>query len=189
MHFPFRCPRNVVWLIVAFGIAGLLAGCPGSLEDPGEFHFVSGPSGEAGPAACTSTEAAAVPTTLFATTCGLSTCHSPAGLAQGGGGDLDLVSSGLVDRLLNMPTDEMPTLTYIDSAQPTESVIYTKLQAGTVPFGSEMPFGGPYLSTDQVACVLAWIESVVPASGLGVDASVAGDSSALDSATGRESGN
>src|SRR5580704_3037238 len=99
MHFSLRFSKTVVWLAVASGVAGILAGCPGSLEDPGEFHFDSGPSAEAAPVGCTPTEAAAVPTTLFATTCGLSTCHSPAGLAQGGGGDLDLVSPGLVDRL------------------------------------------------------------------------------------------
>jgi hypothetical protein len=52
----------------------------------------------------------------------------------------------------------------IDSTDPMKSLIYTKLLATgetpMVPCGSKMPFVGP-LTTDEKACILRWIQSVV----------------------------
>jgi hypothetical protein len=52
----------------------------------------------------------------------------------------------------------------IDSTDPMKSLIYTKLVATgetpNVPCGSKMPFVGN-MTTDEKACILRWIQSVV----------------------------
>src|SRR5262249_432903 len=54
----------------------------------------------------------------------------------------------------------------IDSTDPMKSLIYAKLVAtgetGNVPCGFKMPFVGN-ISTDEKACILRWIQSVVAA--------------------------
>jgi hypothetical protein len=150
---------------MTLGIVGSAVGCPGTLKDPGEFDFGSeAGTAETGTPACPAAEAAEVPTTIFQPICGIGPCHSATTMLSG----LDLVSPGVAQRLIAVPANEMTSLFLIDSANPQGSVIYTKLQAGTVPFGSEMPYNGPpFLSALQVACVLAWIDSVVSDAGPG----------------------
>jgi hypothetical protein len=52
----------------------------------------------------------------------------------------------------------------IDSADPTASLIYTKLpsQGSTPPCGLNMPVIGTFLDADRM-CVLSWINSVIAA--------------------------
>ena len=161
MHFEL-----VARTVALVGIVGGLAGCPGSLNDPAE--FASGSPGSdsstesgGGTPAC----AADVPTMILSPTCGVVGCHNPASPAEG----LDLESPGVASRLLDVPEAEMPSLglLLIDSMDPGSSVILTKLQANTVPYGSQMPFGGTPLSPQQVACVAAWIDSVTASADAG----------------------
>jgi hypothetical protein len=74
----------------------------------------------------------------------------------------------------------------IDSTAPEKSVILTKLQASTVPYGAVMPFGGVPLSAEQVACVAAWVDTVIADGGSagGTDASGPADSTAPEGDTG-----
>jgi hypothetical protein len=150
---------------------GGLAGCPASLSDPGEFESDAGhpaTESEGGAPAC-----ADVPTVIFQQSCGTVGCHTSSSPAQG----LDLVSPGVASRLINVPETEMPALglLLIDPAKPQDSVILTKLQASTVPYGAVMPFGGKPLSAQEVACVAAWIDSAM--------AAPAEDAGATDEAT------
>ncbi len=152
------------------GLAPGLWGCPGTLADPAEFADVGGAQlgsdagaeggseGEGGAPACV---AADVPTTILQQTCGVAGCHGTTDPEEG----LDLASPGVASRLINIPAMEMPALDLIDSMDSQTSVILTKLQASTVPYGSQMPLGEPPLTPQQVACVAAWIESVIADAG------------------------
>lgn len=172
----------LVWLSPGLCSSGLW-GCAGTLADPEDFQSLAGDGGlEAGPQVGpgTASEAGAeggtgcpdVPTTIFQQTCGASGCHGPPSPQEG----LDLASPGVASRLINVPSAEMPALDLINSMAPEKSAVLTKLSAPP-PFGSQMPFGEPPLSAQQIGCVSAWIDSVI------ADAGPAGtpDSGALDS--------
>jgi hypothetical protein len=57
---------------------------------------------------------------------------------------LDLVSPDVASGLITVPETERPDLglLLINSADPAKSVILTKIQAATLPYGSLMPFDG-----------------------------------------------
>ena len=165
------------WRVVATGVLASLAGCAGSLSNPAEFDSgasSSAPEGGGDTPAC----AAEVPTTVFQKTCGTSGCHTAASPAEG----LDLVSPGVASRLVGVRETEMPALGLflIDPTEPQSSVILTKLQAATVPYGAVMPFGGTPLSPQEVACVAAWIDTAI------ADGGPAGAPDAGDDATGTD---
>jgi hypothetical protein len=81
---------------------------------------------------------------------------------------------------MNIPSLEEPNLDLISSMDPQNSYILLKLSP-TPPFGAQMPFGGPYLSAESVACVAAWIDSVIADAGPGAAGEVGGgDGGAAD---------
>jgi hypothetical protein len=152
----------VASLTVAAGVAGSLTGCAGSLKDPAEFQSDSGSStvdAESNMPSC----ATDVPPVVFQQTCGVAGCHSATAPAQG----LDLVSSNVAARLVNVPETEMQGLglLLIDSADPAKSVILTKIQAATVPYGAQMPYERTPLTSEEVACVTAWVDAVAADAG------------------------
>jgi len=167
---------------VAMGIIASLAGCAGSLNDPAEFESDSGSSAaeDAGGGGATPACALDVPTTIFQPTCGAAGCHSGAAPQE----MLDLASPGVASRLVNVPEMEVPALglLLVNSAKPQSSVILTKLQESTLPYGALMPFGGTALSAQQVACVAAWIETAI------ADGGPAGAAEGGDDATGTDGG-
>ena len=128
-------------LVLALALA-LLAGCPGSLEDPGRFE-----AGVGGAAVCPD-----IPT-LFTQSCAISGCHT----ATSPAGALDLASADVFTRLSGMKASGGPGV-LIDPSSPADSVLYTKLTA-TPPFLSRMPLTGGALDPATVSCVLAWIEA------------------------------
>jgi hypothetical protein len=126
-------------LLLAAVLAAALAGCPGSLEDPGRFDEQFGTCPD-------------VPTYL-ATSCGTTGCHA----ATNSAGGLDLASADLATRLDGKKASGGTGL-LIDPSSPDQSVLYTKLTASP-PFGSRMPLGGAPLDDTTVSCVLTWIET------------------------------
>jgi hypothetical protein len=134
------------------------AACPGTLPDAAAFLE---PGADAGATVLPQTDAATateagepcpdVPT-LLAQTCGTSGCHDATTRAEG----LDLVSPGVVSRLVGVPASE-GTGFLINQASPDTSVIYTKLLP-TPPFGARMPTGMA-LDEATIQCVLAWVTS------------------------------
>jgi hypothetical protein len=124
-----------VWAI------GLLSACAGAGD--------SAPGGDDSRAVCD------VPA-LFASTCAYSTCHN----ADDKAGSLDLVSTGVGDRVsLHAATTCYGFLA--DPANPTESVLYTKVSPDN-DCGSNMPLGGAPLSAADVDCVAQWVEGLSP---------------------------
>lgn len=158
--------------VLLVGLSPGLWGCPGTLADPAEFADAAASQllseagteagAEGGDSGVTPCVAADVPTTILLQTCGVARCHSQPAPEEG----LDLASPGVVARLLNAPSMEMPALELINSTDPGSSAVLTKLSAPP-PYGSQMPFGEPPLSAEQVACVAAWIQSVVVDAGPG----------------------
>ncbi len=92
-------------------------------------------------------------TTIFIPSCTTSTCHS----ARSQQGNLDLESPGLPQRLLNVQASGGPGR-IIDTANPDQSVLYTKL-LNPPPFKFQMPLGRPQLSADDVLCVQQWVHA------------------------------
>jgi hypothetical protein len=127
--------------ILAAGFASLLAiaGCPGSLEDPGRFAAQFGDCPD-------------VPA-LLEDSCAGASCHGSANPAGG----LDLASPGLPERLAGKPAQGGSGL-LVDLDQPDASVLYTKL-GDAPPFGSRMPLGAEALDEATLACLLDWIGS------------------------------
>jgi hypothetical protein len=123
-------------LFAAFAFA--LAGCPGSLEDPGRFT--------GGGDSCSD-----IPT-LFASSCATTGCHASESPSSG----LDLASADIYGRLKGKKAAGSSGL-LIDPDSPESSVLYEKVTP-TPPFGSRMPLSGAPFDDATVACVLTWIE-------------------------------
>jgi hypothetical protein len=123
------------------GLAALLAGCPGTLDDPARFE----------------TDGSACPDmpTFFTETCALAGCHSAQSMTAG----LDLASPNVFQRLSGKRVSGGGgTGLLIDPSNPVGSVLYTKVTA-TPPYPNRMPASGGPLSDDEIACVLTWIET------------------------------
>jgi hypothetical protein len=134
----------------------VLAGCPGTLDDPASFYaglgIDGGGGGGGGGAGGDAGGGCPSPPPSFGTTCSVSGCHA-ATMPAGG---LDLASPNIVMRLSGKQATGGPGL-LIDPTTPAASVLYTKLTA-TPPFGARMPLVGAPLSDADIAGVLSWIE-------------------------------
>jgi cellulose 1,4-beta-cellobiosidase len=163
------------------------AGCPGSLEDPGQFESADSSASTSSGAAGGTTGGTSgggtcdAPDMIFTTTCGAAGCHNAASAAFAG--NLDLVSPGLASRLVNVPANAMPSLFYIDTANPSQSVLLTKLTS-TPPFGAQMPYLSTPLSSSQIQCVTEWVDAQASAG----SSSTGGDDGGTGSSTSSSSG-
>lgn len=143
-----------------------LAGCPGSLNDPGSYDLEAG--------ADVTPACGDVPSTVFAPRCTLSVCHGAATPAAG----LDLSSPDVYARLAGKVASGGPGMLVDPSGNPTTSVLYLKLTSKP-PFGAQMPLTGAKLDPASLACVASWITS----QGAACDAAApAPDGSGLDGA-------
>lgn len=134
-------------LVPVAAMIAALAGCPGSLKDPGRFSRSECPP-DFDPVRA-----------IFATSCGTSACHegdSPAA-------ELDLVSPGVAGRLVDVPsTDDCAGALRIDSADPTASLLLDKLTE-TPECGDPMPQVGPRVSGQDLACLREWVVATAAA--------------------------
>lgn len=132
-------------------------GCPGSLENKDDFLAAGGGGGGtvAGPS---STGQGGSPADdpcngLITERCATSTCHAPGVTAP------DLSYEGRVDRLRDQPARCDDTLLLVNTAAPEESLMYTKC-TDAPPCGSRMPLVDGPLEDEEIACLLAWIETL-----------------------------
>jgi hypothetical protein len=99
--------------------------------------------------------AAQVPTAIFGASCEARACHNSVDHIYG----LDLQSPGLVSRLINTPSYELPVLMMIDPNVPDNSFLLVKVKPNP-PAGVQMPQMGNKLSASQTQCLQQWIEAV-----------------------------
>jgi hypothetical protein len=159
--------------LVAAAALGLLAGCPGTLDDKDIFlldgavsdaPYDASPLADAGPAdgaakdgspfaeaGSDSGQCGDVIARVFVPSCGGNGCHGAIGAQQG----LDLVSPGVAARVVGVAAKEC-SATLADPKNPDNSLIYTKLSPNP-PCGAQMPLARAPVSADDIACVRAWI--------------------------------
>lgn len=156
--------KHVSWLVL------LVCGCvaPGSLDHRDNFESAlkkqaASTKGDAGMTASSNTDAgsdAGMPASecpdvcmLLEQRCGTSGCHSGSAPA----GQLDLKSSGIATRLLDMKahTSACSGRLLIDTKDPDKSILYGKLLASSA-CGPRMPVGLP-LGDDDIECVRAFV--------------------------------
>ncbi len=99
--------------------------------------------------------AAQVPTAVFGASCETRACHNSVDHIYG----LDLQSPGLVSRLLNTRSFEVPALMMLDPNVPDNSFLLLKVKPNP-PAGVQMPQMGNKLSASQTQCLQQWIEAV-----------------------------
>jgi len=135
------------------GSSGTGGGASGGASGSG-----SAGSGSAGSGTSGSGSTGAVcdaPTKVLAYYCGLgSGCHGP-GAALGDFGVDEAAALALVDK----PTKNAGCGKYIDSANPDQSAVLTKLGASP-PCGGQMPFNSDPLEQADVDCLKSWLESL-----------------------------
>ncbi len=100
--------------------------------------------------------AAQVPSAIFGASCEGKACHNSVDHEYG----LDLQSSGVVSRLLNSPSLELPAIKMIDPVVPDNSFILLKVKQAQPPAGVQMPQMGAKLSGSQIQCLQQWVETV-----------------------------
>jgi hypothetical protein len=147
-----RCSPSTSHAAFVSSAVGLaLLGCAGSLEHPERFAYLG--RGPDGGSASPSDGGCDPVTDIFPPSCTTSACHS----AQSQQANLDLESAGLPKRLVNKLAHGGPGY-LIDSKNPGQSVLYLKV-TGNPPFQFQMPLGAPPLSSDEMACLLAWVQA------------------------------
>ncbi|HEX4474679.1 MAG TPA: PA14 domain-containing protein [Polyangiaceae bacterium] len=167
----FSSPRSRWRVAIAVFSPAVVAGCPGTLENPERFERASSSSA----VDC----AAVVVPQLLSNQCAVSGCHSATNPAQG----LDHASPNVLSRLVGIDaTGAGCAGELVVPGDPSSSLLYTKLTSSP-PCGERMPFLGAPVSSTQLACVGTWIAGLVPDGGVATDASAPGTTSPVDAST------
>ncbi len=156
LKLPFHIGSYTNQLALAAPLAAifLLWGCPGELENPERFTNAS-----TGTSGCINIE-----TELFPQRCADTNCHN----ATDQLGDLDLVSPGVVNRLVGVDSTAAMCngMALVRPGDPENSVLYNKLTEDFCA-GTRMPITGDKLDDDELACVADWINALPSGSGGG----------------------
>jgi hypothetical protein len=81
-----------------------------------------------------------------------SVCHAGGSAPEG----LRLDAANSYNLLVGVPSTEVPSVLRVKPGDPDNSYIIQKLE-GHAAVGAQMPFGGPYLSTETIAFIRQWI--------------------------------
>ncbi|MEL6547248.1 MAG: hypothetical protein AAFQ82_21670 [Myxococcota bacterium] len=127
---------------VSIGLALVLMGCPGEIDDPttlvGEVDCI------------------AYTDQLIERSCAISGCHQTANTSNG---NLALVADDLGAELLDTPgSSECNNEPLIDSTDPTLSLMYTKL-TDSPTCGDRMPLFSRPPQAFEVDCMLQWVQA------------------------------
>jgi mono/diheme cytochrome c family protein len=130
-------------------LALLLAGC-GTVKSPTEPPPASG-----GGTAFTFTQ---IQGQIFTPVCAKAGCHA-AGSAPSG---LVLEAGQSYGLLVGHQSTENGSLDRVSPGNPDRSYLILKLRGDPSITGERMPLGGPYLTSDQIAGIAAWIRAGAP---------------------------
>ena len=141
--------RHVPIASAAFTLLCLwLSGCPGTIDDPDRFA----------PECRTPID---VETEIFARACGSSDCHDDSNPPA----DLDLVTPGIAERMIDRPAAQCADRLRIDPANIDASLLLLKLSHDDPACGSRMPLEAEPLPPDSIECIREWVEQAVANSG------------------------
>jgi hypothetical protein len=127
----------------------LAAGC-GTVKSPTE-----PPPEDPGAPAFTFTQ---IQTQIFTPVCAKAGCHA-AGSSPSG---LVLEAGQSYGNLVGRPAAENGALDRVAPGNPDGSYMILKLRGDPAITGERMPLGGPYLTSDQIAGIAAWIRAGAP---------------------------
>jgi mono/diheme cytochrome c family protein len=100
-----------------------------------------------------------IQTQIFTPVCAKAGCHA-AGSSPSG---LVLEAGQSYGNLVGRPAAENGTLDRVSPGDPDHSYIILKLRGDPSISGERMPLGGPYLTSDQIEGIAAWIRAGAPA--------------------------
>lgn len=126
----------------------MLSACPGNgrgLDANGNPLLPDGSGG--GPLMA---DFASIQANLFTPIC--TACHIGATAPQG----LRLDAANSYNLLVGVPSTEVPSVLRVHTGDAVNSYLIQKLE-GHASVGARMPFGGPYLSDEQIAVIAQWI--------------------------------
>ncbi len=136
--------------ILLLGVLLATGGC-GTVKSPTEPS--SPPPG--GVPALTFTQ---IETQIFTPVCAKAGCHA-AGSSPSG---LVLEAGQSYGNLVGHPAAENSSLDRVAPGDPDHSYIILKLRGDPSITGERMPLGGPYLTSDQIEGIAAWIRAGAP---------------------------
>ncbi len=167
--------RRPAWCVALSLTAALpLVGCPGSLDNPGQYSEGvgdgsagtlgsgggDGSGGSGGGMVQCNIPVADVPEQLIRVKCATSVCHD----ATTPAGELDMISPGLESRLLGVDST-CPGEVLVDTMNPENSFLLEKVSTEMPSCGgSRMPLGSS-LPPEEIACVRDWINLIVGGGG------------------------
>ena len=76
--------------------------------------------------------------------------------------NLTLVDGYSYVQLVNQPSSQDPSLTYVIPGHPEQSLLFQKVNCDSPPVGSRMPLIGGPLSPEQQALIYDWIAAGAP---------------------------
>ncbi len=95
---------------------------------------------------------------IFTASCAFSGCHGGSSPAQG----MNLSAGSAYSAVVNVPSNERPTLDRIEPNDPAASYLYLKVIGDPSIVGSQMPLGDPPLSQTLIDLLRDWIERGAP---------------------------
>lgn len=88
--------------------------------------------------------------------CSLSGCHQGNSPPKG----LNLEKDQFLDSVLNVPSQEVPSLKLVDTENPEKSYLLMKIKGSQGIKGTRMPAYSPPLSSEEIQTVQEWINSL-----------------------------
>jgi len=95
---------------------------------------------------------------IFTPSCAFVGCHGGSSPAQG----QNLSAGQAYANIVNVPSNEQPSLDRIEPGQPAQSYLWLKVTGDPSISGLQMPRGGPQLSQEKLDLLRQWIEAGAP---------------------------
>jgi hypothetical protein len=94
--------------------------------------------------------------TIIDNSCSVSGCHQGKRPPRG----LNLERDQFLDSVINIPSQEVPSLKLVDTEDPEKSYLLMKIIESPEIKGSPMPLFAPSLSSEDIQTIQDWIKSL-----------------------------
>jgi hypothetical protein len=92
---------------------------------------------------------------IFNRSCALSGCHAGPGAQQG----LNLSEGSARANLVNVPSNEVPSILRVSPGNPDDSYLVMKIEGASGIQGQRMPLNQTPLTSEEIALLRDWIEA------------------------------